>query len=222
MKKTLLALWLGLFSTVLAGDSWVEITPPQDTHSGERIEVLEFFWYGCPHCYRFEPYLQQWHEDSPDDVVLVQVPAVSSKAWLPHARAFYTAMTLDILEDHHQALYDTIHQDKRPLLDEKALQAFFEDRGVDGGEFQRVYRSEEVDQLVKRAYLMTRNYKISGVPALIVNGRYMTSPSAAGGAEQAMAAVQQLIERERRRLDLHGDDSEDPEDTADTEAPGAG
>lgn len=220
MKKMVLGLWLGLLSPAPADDSWVEINPPQETRSGDRIEVLEFFWYGCPHCFRFEPYLQKWHEDSPDDVLLVQVPAISSKTWLPHARAFYTAMTMGILEDHHQALYDAIHQDKRRLDDERTLREFFTERGVDGKEYQRVYRSEEVDQLAKRAYLMTRNYKISGVPALIVNGRYMTSPSAAGGAEQAIAALRQLITRERRRQGPGGDERDGGDEPA--EEPGGG
>ena len=197
MKRLLLALCLGGLPPWAAGESWLELNPSSPYEADGAIEVVEFFWYGCPHCHSFEPHLDRWSEQAADDVRFQRVPAVSSKSWIPHARAYYTAMSLGVLDQHHQALFDAIHQAKRPILDAGQLRSFFVGRGVDEDEYQRTYESDTVDQRTKKAYLLGRDYKIRGVPALVVDGRYLTSPSMAGGAQQAIAVLQQLIERAR-------------------------
>lgn len=200
MKKLFLACCLVCFAPLGVCESWVEFDPPLPTSTGDKIEVLEFFWYGCGHCYAFEPRLVKWHEKVPDDVVLVRVPAASSKSWLPHARAYYAAVTLGVAAAHHQTLFDAIHKDKRDIFDAKQLEKFFVRRGVDAKEYRRAHASEEVDEMTKRAYLLARDYKIRGVPSLVVNGRYLTAPRLVGDEGDLIDVLEQLVERERAAM----------------------
>jgi thiol:disulfide interchange protein DsbA len=174
-----------------------EIRPPQPTSAPNQIEVVEMFWYGCPHCYTFEPYIERWLGAKPNDVTFVRVPAVFSAGWEPHARAYYAAETLGVLDKVHRSLFDAIHRDRAPLQDEKSLARFFAARGVPEQDFHKAYDSFAVNGKVARANQLTHDYQITGVPAVIVNGKYRTSATLAGGYENLLKVVNELIERER-------------------------
>lgn len=156
------------------------VTPPQATATGDKVEVLELFWYGCPHCAHFEPHLQAWLKTKPEGVTFRRLPAVFRSSWIPQARAYFTAELLGVLDQTHQALFDAIHRDKRPLNDREALAGFFVEHGVDRDKFMQTYDSFAVQSKVRRAQIMTQRYGIQGVPSVIVNGRYRTSGSLAG------------------------------------------
>lgn len=202
--KILLGVFIAAFLLALSGmgraeDTRYEVVEPyQATQSGDRIEVVEFFWYGCPHCYSVEPYLEHWNENKPEDVEFRRVPGVLSGKWIPHARAFYTAEKLGVLEKIHRPLFDAIHKDRQRISNQDHLADFFADYDVDKAEFNRIYESEAVTDQIKQAYLAAKSYSITGVPTLIVNGKYRTTVSQAGSNKELIATINDLIDRERQ------------------------
>lgn len=173
------------------------VEPAQPTQSGDKIEVLEIFWYGCPHCYAFEPFIENWLKNKPDDVAFRRVPGVLGRDWIAHARAFYTAEQLGILDQIHEPLFDAIHKERRKIFSGEQLRDFFAEHGVDKDEFTRIYNSPEVTDKIKQAFIEAKNYKVTGVPTVIVNGKYLTSASMAGSYEKLVEIINQLVEMER-------------------------
>ncbi len=186
-----------LSAQINAFDGYVEISPAQPTQSGEKIEVLEVFWYGCGHCYDFEPFINKWLEKKPDDVVFRRMPGIFNKNWIPHAKAYFTAEKLNILDKIHSSLFVAIHEKRKKINNDRTIQKFFLENGIDKKEFKKIYQSDEVDTKIKQAYVMGQRYKITGVPAIIVNGKYMVSGSSAGSFENVTKVVDLLIEKER-------------------------
>ena len=174
------------------------ITPPQPTASGDKIEVLEIFWYGCPHCYDFEPYSEEWLKHKAADVEFRRLPGVFRDSWVPHARAYYTAEALGKVETIHPALFKAIHVDHRQIADEKSLAEFFSEQGVSAKEFAETYGSFAIDAKVRQAATSAAAYGISGVPAVIVNGKYRTSGSLAGNYETLLKIIDYLVDTERQ------------------------
>lgn len=155
------------------GINFERIAPPLPTSGGDKVQVTEFFWYGCPHCYQFEPYLKAWLAQKPDYVEFEQVPAIfDSPRWELHARAFYTAEVLGVLDRLHPALFEAIHEHKRRLLNRDALKAFFAEHGVEAEAFDSTFNSFAVENKVRRAKDLTQRSGIGGVPATAVDGRF--------------------------------------------------
>lgn len=169
---------------------------PQPTETGDKVEVVELFWYGCPHCYRLEPAIEEWLENIPENVVYRRIPAVFRPEWMVHAQAFYAAKALGVLDKIHGPLFDAIHAEKRRLNDEQSLAGFFAEHGVKREDFIKTYRSFAVKTKAQRAKAMTRRYGISGVPAIIVNGKYRTSVDKAKGEERLMEVINALAAKE--------------------------
>ena len=111
--------------TYTAGKEYVVLSNPQPTDNADKIEVVELFWYGCPHCYRLEPFIAQWQEKTPDDVEFIQMPAVLGKGWELLAKGFYTAELLNVSDKTHTALFEALHVDKKKIKDEASLQKIF-------------------------------------------------------------------------------------------------
>ena len=188
-----------IFNQVSA-QGYVQITPAQPTQSENKIEVLEVFWYGCGHCYDFEPFINKWLEKKPDDVVFRRMPGIFNKNWIPHAKAYFTAEKLNILDKIHSSLFVAIHEKRKKINNDRTIQKFFLENGIDKKEFKKIYQSDEVDTKIKQAYVMGQRYKITGVPAIIVNGKYLVSGSTAGSFENVTKIMDMLIERERSNL----------------------
>ena len=193
-----------LCSSTWAAEPYERITPPQPIKSGDKIEVVEVFWYGCPHCYSLEPYLDKWLETKPDDVEFRRIPGVLGKNWIPHARAYFTAVKLGIVDKIHRLLFDAIHIERIDLNTEKQLANFFEKHGVDRDEFIKIYESGETDDLMKQAFIAGQGYGLTGVPTIIVNGKYRVSASTAGGYAQLIEVLNLLIEKERKITETEG------------------
>ena len=170
---------------------------PQPTDTGDKVEVLELFWYGCPHCFKLEPTIEKWLEHVPEGAEYRRLPAIFSKVWAINAQGYYAAEALGVLEKTHRALFDAIHVHNQKLYDEASLARFFVSQGVNREDFIKTFRSFAVKTKTNRAGVMTRRYGITGVPAVIVNGKYRTSASMAGGEEKLMEVVNALIEKER-------------------------
>ena len=180
------------------GQDYVELSNPQPTSSGDKIEVVELFWYGCPHCYHLDPFLEDWVANKPDDVEFVRMPAIVSKRWELLAKAYYTADLLGVVDKIHPALFEAIHEDKRKINDETALRDFFVEQGVSAEDFKNTFNSFAVNVKVNNAKQMSRRYAITGVPTIIVNGKYSTSPGMARGNEGVIKVMNYLIEKERK------------------------
>ena len=177
-----------------------ELPTPQPTRTGDKIEVLEIFYYGCPHCYSFEPTIERWLGEKAEYIEFVRMPGVLGKNWLPHARAFYAAEKLGVLDKIHQPLFDAIHKEKRKIIDKKGLRNFFAEHGVSGDDFNQAYESREVEEKVREAYLAGQRYQLTGVPAVIINGKYGTSVSMAGGLEKVVGVINTLAAKEYEKM----------------------
>jgi len=189
---------LGGFSYAQSLDNvYSKIKPAQPTQSGDKIEVAEIFWYGCPHCFSFEPHINEWKKTIADDVEFRLVPGVLNQSWIPHARAFYAAEKMGVLEKLHTPLFKALHKKRRKIFDRDSLIDFVEESGIDRKEFIKHYDANETEIKVKQTFLLARNAKLTGVPSVIVNGKYLVSASKAGSFEKMLEVINHLIELER-------------------------
>jgi thiol:disulfide interchange protein DsbA len=187
-----------------AGDAFVEgqhytrIAPAQPTVTDDaKVEVAEVFMYSCPACYSLEPHLQRWVAEKPENVTFVRIPASFNAVAKMHAQAFYTAQALGKVEEIDAPFFEEFHQ-KRNMLDTEAkLAEFFARFGVDKETFTKTFNSFAVHTNVQRADELVRRYRVSGTPAIVVEGKYMTSGSMAGSYEGWFAIVNHLAEIEK-------------------------
>ena len=179
------------------GKEYHKLTSPQATSSPGKIEVVELFWYGCPHCYHLEPFIHQWLENRPEDVSFVRMPAILGGTWELLAKAYYTAELLGVLDKIHSELFSEIHERNKVIKDESTLRRFFVDHGASAEAFDKTFNSFAVTVKINNARMMTRRYALSGVPTVIVNGKYSTSVGEAGGNENIISVINYLIEQER-------------------------
>lgn len=172
------------------------LTPPQPTQHADKIEVIEFFWYGCPHCYSFEPELASWLKTLPGNVEFIRQPAVFNELWGKHAKAYFVAEALGVVDKVHADLFDAVQNKKEKLDTEEALAKFFSDHGVDEAKFHEAYQSFVVDAKMRQAPVIASRYGITGVPAVIVNGKYLTNGPLAGSHKKMIDIMNQLIKQE--------------------------
>ncbi len=203
MKKLLISILL-IISPVLLhaadfkeGKDYKAITA-QTTNSGDKIEVLEFFWYGCPHCYSFEPHIISWKKSKPANVVFTRVPAIFRPDWEVQARVYYALANMGVVEDIHGKIFTAIHKDKQRLNKKELLVDFVVRNGVDKEKFLAEYSSFAVDGMVRKAKKMLKPYQIQGVPTVAVNGKYITSGSMAGSYDNLIKILNHLIEKESK------------------------
>ncbi len=182
------------------GIEYKRVSPPVPTEvPAGKIEVVELFWYGCPHCFRFEPLLTAWVKKLPDDVVFRRIPAVFNPLWALHAKAYYTAELLKVRDKLHPVLFDAIHVRHQKLNTPQAIRQLFVANGVDGKAFDQVFNSFAVDVKLRRAAELTRRYGIDGVPTLVIQGTYRTDGTLANGHQGMLKVADYLIARERQK-----------------------
>jgi len=180
-----------------AGQHYFELDYPVRTNDPNKVEVVELFWYGCPHCFRVEPSVNAWKQSIADDVDFQQIPAVLGRAWEPHARAFWVAKATGVFEQMHQPFFNAIHLDKKRMVREGELKDFFANYGVSEKDFDLHYRGFATESRLKQTESRINAYGITGVPAFIVNGKYRVSASSAGGEQALFEVINFLIEKER-------------------------
>ena len=201
---------LGLAVTGLAqaqgapkeGTHYVKLsTPAPVTLPGpdKKIEVVEFFWYGCPHCYAFEPTLEPWVKKLPADVSFRQVPVAFMAQYQIHQKLFYALEEMGQLPAMHRKVFGAIHQQNKRLSSESEITAFATASGMDGAKLAESMKSFGVSTKVNRAKQLAEAYKIDGVPALGINGRFYTSATLAGTHERAVAVADFLIQLSRTK-----------------------
>ncbi|WP_127478694.1 thiol:disulfide interchange protein DsbA/DsbL [Sulfurivermis fontis] len=168
------------------------------TSTAGKVEVVELFWYGCGHCYAFEPHLHDWLQRKPDYVEFIRIPAIfNSSAWRLHARAYYTAEVLGIVDKIHGPMFNAIHKDKRSLNTEQQLAAFFAEFGVEEKKFMDTFKSFAVDVKVNRAERLTQRFGIDGVPSVVVAGKYRSDGPMAQSYQGLLQVVDFLVAKER-------------------------
>jgi thiol:disulfide interchange protein DsbA len=180
------------------GVHYLRLSPTQPTSSSpDRVEVCEIFWYGCPHCFDFDPLLEQWRGAQPDHVSFVRVPAVWNSLLQLHARAFYTAEALGKRDEMHSEFFREIHERGNRLESEAQIQEFFGRFGVDAAAFKQAFDSFAVQEKLQRADELSRRYRIQSVPTIVVNGKYTTGGTEAGGYGPLLELVDELVASER-------------------------
>jgi thiol:disulfide interchange protein DsbA len=188
------------------GQHYIRMVPSQPTMGGaDKVEVAEFFWYGCPHCYSFEPTINAWAADIPASARFVRIPVVWNNVHELHARVFYTMEvlarngTLADGEAFHNAVFQEIQTRGNRLTSEDSIRRLFERFGVDAEAFDKTWKSFEVDQKLRVAKDLGRRYNIQGVPAVVVNGKYRTGGQEAGSYDAVPDVIDELIARESQR-----------------------
>jgi len=170
------------------GKDYYELNPPQPTDAGGKVEVLEFFWYGCPHCYNLEPVIDPWAAKLPADVTFRRVPAVFNENWALAARVHYALEAMGQLDKLHKPFFDAIHKDGLRYTNQQQLEQWLAGKGIAADKYQSIAKSFAVESKVRRAIQLTNNYKFDGVPTIAVQGRYVI------GAQANPARQMQIVD----------------------------
>ena len=203
MKKLLLLLLMMVNTACMATSDYTEGVDykkidAQPTSSGDKVEVLEFFWYGCPHCYSFEPFVQSWKKSKPANAEFVRAPAIFRPDWEVQARVYYALSNMGVVEDYHGKIFSEIHKNKKRLNKKELMVDFLVKQGVDKKKLLAEYDSFATDGMVRKTKKKQQAYRIQGVPTVIVNGKYMVSGSMAGSYENMIKIINHLVEKESR------------------------
>jgi len=205
MKKFLAILMLTLSTLAFAdapkvGTEFDAVAQPISTDNPAKIEVMEIFWYGCPHCYHMEEPLNAWVKKLPSDVYFKRMPGLPNPSWAPMAKAFYAMETLGVGEKLHTKLFEAIHKqktlnptDEKAAIDWVALQG-----GFDRLKVEQAFKSFTMNTDLNRAAQIFRSSGATGVPTLVIDGKYITSATQAGGNEQALKVTDYVIDNVRK------------------------
>ena len=175
------------------GVDYLTLDKPAATESAGKIEVVEFFWYSCPHCNRFEPQLEEWTKKMPKDVVLRRAPVAFRPDFEPQQRLYFVLEAMNKVEELHRKVFYAIHVEKQALNSQALIADWIEKQGVDKAKFTEVYNSFPVATKARKASLLQDAYKVDGVPALGVAGKYYTSGSLAQTMERALIVTDHLL-----------------------------
>ncbi|MDX2373315.1 thiol:disulfide interchange protein DsbA/DsbL [Psychrobacter sp. PP-21] len=198
MTLTGLAMAIGLASMgaqaadYVAGKDYRVLDNPE-TISGDAIIVREFFWYGCPHCNVLDPHMEKWAKTKDKDVVFFRTPAALNPVWEANARGFYSAQLLGFEDKTHAALFDAIHKDGKKLFDQSSLSKWYASKGVNEKKFNSLYNSFAVGTKIGRSQAGAKRYQLSGVPAVVVQGKYVVT----GEDAKVPKVVEYLIDKAR-------------------------
>ena len=177
------------------------LNPPQPVEGGGKIEVIEFFWYGCPHCARLEPFVQKWAANLPKDVVFKRMHALPGNQWVEHATLFYSLESMGLLDKLHMKAFDAIHSENLNLNTKATREQWLAKQGVDVAKYNEVEKSFSVQTKINNARQKTGSFKVDGVPMMYVNGKYFTSNThAKGDTARIMVIVDQLVEKSRKEM----------------------
>ena len=210
MKKFLISLIFALSAAGISSAAFAEapkagtefdaIAQPISTDNAAKIEVMEIFWYGCPHCYHMEPVLNAWVKKLPADVYFKRVPGLPNPSWAPMAKAFYAMEALGVQEKLHTQLFEAIHKTKtlNPTDEKAAIEWLTAQSGLDKLKIEQAFKSFTINTSLNRAALIFRNSGATGVPSLVIDGKYITSSTMTGGNEQALKVADYIIDNVRK------------------------
>jgi len=193
-----LAAWIPASQAASVEGKYELVQPPQPTETPGKIEVVDIFWYGCPHCFHVLPFVERFEQSLPEDVAIRHMPAVFRKSWEAGARAYYTAKLLGVDKQIHVPIFNAIHKQHKRLDTRAELRDFFAKFGVSKSDFDNTYDSFSVNASIRKSVVMQRRYGVRGTPTFIVAGKYRVSPSSAGGYENSLKVVRALVDKERK------------------------
>jgi len=200
MKKFLAILMLTLSTMAFAegpqlGEQFEAVAQPISTDNPAKIEVMEIFWYGCIHCYQMETPMNTWAKKLPNDVYFKRVPGLPNPSWAPMAKAFYAMETLGVAEKLHTPLFEAIHKQKtlNPTDEKAAIDWVTKQSGLDKLKVEQAFKSFTINTSLNRAAIIFRNSGATGVPSLIIDGKYITSSTMAGGNDSALKVADFII-----------------------------
>ncbi|MEW6589552.1 MAG: thiol:disulfide interchange protein DsbA/DsbL [Pseudomonadota bacterium] len=179
------------------GHDYARVKNPQPVATGNRVEVLEFFWYRCPHCFQLEPALNTWLKTLPKDAQVRRVPAVFRPDWLPGAKLYYTLEQMNLLGRLHDKVFDAYHVENINLNDPKVLGDWIAKQGVNRKQFESLYNSFSIQSKATQGAQLATAYAINGVPAFVIDGKYTTSVSMTGSQQRLFEVLDQLIVKAR-------------------------
>jgi len=179
-----------------AADGYELIDPPLNTKTTGKVEVLEYFWFGCPHCYAFEPAINEWAENKPDHVEFIREAPPLNPSWIVHSQAFYAAEIMGVTDSFFEPMFNAIHKHKKQLRKSKAIASFAGELGIDSEQFLDTMKSFGVDTRIKESQRMARASGITGVPSVVINGKYKTGNSIAGSHQGIIDVINKMVERE--------------------------
>lgn len=181
------------------GKDYVKLSQRQPTQDPKKLEVVEFFWYGCPHCNAFEPALDGWAKKLPADVAFRRMPvAFREEPFTTHQRLYFTIEAMGLIDTMHRKVFSAIHLDRARLDKLPDIVQLMTKNGVDGAQFTEVFNSFSVQTKARQAKQLAEAYRIDGVPALGIQGRFYTSGSMAGSGDRSLAVADYLIQRARK------------------------
>jgi len=180
------------------GKNYISLRSPVATQEPSKIEVVALFWYGCPHCYQLEPTLAAWEKKLPEDVNFIRVPAMFGGIWNLHAQLYYTLEAIGATEQLHNLIFDVIQNNKQRLATPAEITKFVVQQGIDKESFEKAWDSFAVKSQLQKAKRLAISYQVSGVPALVVNGKYSFDIGSAGGLKETTAVADYLIAQERK------------------------
>jgi len=182
---------------IRAGKQYVELPTQVPVAQPGKIEVVELFWYGCPHCYQFEPSINDWIGKLPEDVSFRRVPAMFGGLWNAHGQLFLTLESMGAEAKVHNAIFDAIHKDGKKLATPEEMAEFLAPHGIDKAAFLKAFNSFAVKGQMEKAKKLAIAYQISGVPVMVVNGKYRFDLGSAGGPKNTLQVADYLIDQER-------------------------
>ncbi len=204
--RPLFAFLLALFCTLSLsahaaqlGKDYIEIKPAHATSTPGKIEILEFFWYGCPHCYQLEPELLLWSKKLPSNVTLIRQPAVLGESWMGLTQAYYALDSLGEIPRLHGPLFNALHNEGRRFNSPESVITWAATQGVNPDKLKAAFQSFSVHTKAARAKQISQEYQLEGVPALVINGKYLTSPSMAGSYAGVLRVADELIAQESKK-----------------------
>ncbi|PCH59222.1 MAG: disulfide bond formation protein DsbA [SAR86 cluster bacterium] len=180
----------------IEGVDYTQLAESVRTQDSSKIEVVEIFWYECPHCFSFEPLISQWHKHSPADVDFQRVPAMFNSTMRTHAQMYFTAENLGVLDELHDPMFESLIVQRRRLRNEAQIADLFAEHGVEADIFKAAYNSFSVQTKLKQAELLMAQYRPKSTPNMVVNGKYIVAPK--GDQRRMLEVVDYLIEKERR------------------------
>lgn len=202
LASTLVASLTGIAGSASAAGGYEPINPPQNTSSPDKVEVIEFFWLGCPHCYSFEPTIAAWEEDIPDNVVFVREAPPLNKSWEQHSRGFYAAQLMGQEVPFVNAMFKAIHEDKQRMRKPDDIADLAAELGLDREKFLKTMKSFAVQTKLNRSIQLAKSAGISGVPAIVINGKYRTGAQLAGGNAGIINVINETIAMEKQTMGL--------------------
>ncbi len=196
----------GQIERFVAGTHYQEIANPVNTNDSSKVEVIEAFWYGCSHCFRFEPLIADWEDNTPDYVDFVRFPALWNGLMKVHAQVYYAAEALDSLDVLHEEIFNAINVERNMLQNEDQIGELFEQHGVSQSDFESAFNSFSVRTKVNQAEKRMTDYGIRSTPNMIVNGKYLVATGENVRTQQEMLdIVDFLVEKERSAMSGSGD-----------------